>query len=401
MIYLETYIQPLDWEYGDIAENIARNAGFARIDEFSQHLEQTSSHAPFYPYFLSIFYRIKKIPVVFAVIFLIQIIIASFTVLVFYCISIILFNKKAGLLTAFALAFYPPLIYYSTKLTPTIFFIFFIGLTLVSLLKTRKKAYLTAIITGFFLGVSILINPLAFAFIPALIIMFLAYRQTDLKTLTVVILSAVMILIPWTLRNLSVHHRIVPVTTQFAKNFWIGNNEKATGTDYYRVSKNEKENSILMTNTLPRNAKNHLATIPEIERSDFFVKQGVEFIKQNPVQFAALLLKKTYYFWWFTPPEVNGSFDAQKYRNIYIICYFPLLILGTIGIAMSLRKPYAAKSSVLVIIILTIAAAYILTHVGLARYRIPVEVLLMIFATQPVVFLIDRMHSRTSSSRTA
>ncbi|MGB3340715.1 MAG: glycosyltransferase family 39 protein [bacterium] len=399
MFLLDSYTQPQDWEYGDIAENIVDGYGFSLISEFSHKLETTSSHAPIYPLYLSVFYRAGQDPMIIIIILFIQVILSSLTALIFYRISLIIFNKTAGLLTAIAISFYPPLIYYSVKLTPTVFVIFFIGLTIFLFLKTEKKEYRMAMIAGSIMGISILANPITFTFLPAVLIWYLRKKQINFKTLILVVLSAVIIMGPWTIRNYAVHHRIVPVTTQFGKNFWIGNNVNATGTDYYRVVKNEPDNMVLMTNTLPRNIKDRLAWLSEIERSDYFIKQGKEFIKHNPDKFAILLLKKTYYFWWFTPREINGSSDALKYRSMYIAFYLPLLILGFIGIIIAMKRRYIKHSLLPVVVIIIIASIYIFTHVGLARYRAPVEALLIIFASGSLAVFKEKINRKLLSKK--
>ncbi len=399
MFLLNSYTQPQDWEYGDIAENIADGYGFSRISEFSNKLEATSSHAPFYPFFLSVFYRAGQQPIIIIIIIFIQVLLSSVTALIFYRISLILFDKTAGLFALFAVSFYPPLVYYSVKLTPTVFVVFFIGLTIFLLLKMKRTEYKMALITGSIMGISILTNPVTFAFLPAVLIWFLWKKQIDLKTLVLVVLSTIIILIPWTIRNYSVHHRIVPVTTQFGKNFWIGNNVNATGTDYYRVVKTEPHNMVLMTNTMPRAIKGLLGRLTEIERSDYFVEQAKKFIKHDPGKFACLLLKKAYYFWWFTPPEINGSSDALKYRNIYIVFYLPLLILGSIGIIMAVKRRFIKHALIPAILIIIIASTYIFTHVGLARYRAPIEALLIVFASGPLALLKEKISKGSLSQK--
>ena len=142
MFWLGSFIEPADWEYGDIAENIAHGIGFSRTNEFSHNVEATSSHAPIYPFYLSVFYRLGQTPGVFIIIILIQILISSLTILVCYQIARTLFNKQTASLTAIALAFYPPLVYYSIKITPTVFFILSgisIWGTLIYLYSIRKK----------------------------------------------------------------------------------------------------------------------------------------------------------------------------------------------------------------------------------------------------------------------
>lgn len=381
MIALKSYVVPQAWEYGDIAENIVDGRGFSRINEFSHNIENTSSHAPLYPYYLSFFFQFEQENCVYLVIQIIQIVISVLTILILYKIVLLLFTKLTAILTALAASLYPPLIYYSTKLTPTVWVVFFISLTILLMLKLKNNSLKIVILCGISLGASILTNPIAFAFFPTLIIWYLIKRPIEFRKLCLLILVTLVTLVPWTIRNHKIHHRLIPVTTQFSKNLWIGNNPNATGTDYYQVVQSKEPLFVLMTNTLPRKIRHDLGRITEIERSDYFLKQGLIFIVQNPRKFANLLFTKTFYFWWFAPSEINASVDALKYRAVNTVTYFPLLVLGVIGIALSLRHKYKNQSLMLVLLLISISAIYIFTHVGLARYRMPVEAILLIFAS--------------------
>ena len=210
-------------------------------------------------------------------------------------------------------------------------------------------------------------------------------KKVLLKDLFLIIITSLIILVPWTIRNYSVHHHIIPVTTQFGINFWIGNNPNATGTDYYKVHSVEEENFVLMKQTFPRKIKNELGRKSEIERSKFFLSQGIKFTKQNPTKFLKLLLKKCFYYWWFAPSEINASRDVIKYKTMLIIFYVPVLILGLLGILMSLSRKFIKNTLLIILIIFFISSIYIITHVGLIRYRIPLETYLIMFGCFAIV----------------
>ncbi|MGB3479465.1 MAG: glycosyltransferase family 39 protein [bacterium] len=384
MIVLKSYVDPQAWEYGDIAENIVEGRGFSRINEFSHTIENTSSHAPLYPYFLSFFYQFGQKNSVYLIIQLIQILVSALTIWIIYKTTLLLFNRLSAIIAALGASLYPPLIYYSTKLTPTVWTVFFMSLTIFFILKLKNNSLGTTFLCGLTMGLSILTNPIAFAFFPALIIWYLVKKPVEFRKLCLLILVTLVVLVPWTIRNHKIHHRLVPVTTQFCKNLWIGNNPNATGTDYYRVVHDSNPHFVLMTSTLSRKIKDKLGRKTEIERSDYFITQGLIFIVQNPTKFMNLLFTKAFYFWWFAPPEINGSVDAIKYRVINTMIYGPLLVLGIIGIILSLSHNYIKQSLVILLVLIIISATYIFTHVGLARYRMPVETILLIFASLSV-----------------
>lgn len=391
----KSYINPNDWEYGEIARNLVANNGYARTTGFNGSLELTSSHAPLYPYFLSVFYNLGQKTWVFTIIQFIQAFLSSLIILIFYKTALLLFNKSVAILTSVGITLYPSLIYYCAKLTPTTFFIFLLSLTILLIYKIKKDNLISKILPGIMLGLSVLCNTLAFAIFPALIIWYVMKKKVLLKDLFLIIITSLIILVPWTIRNYSVHHHIIPVTTQFGINFWIGNNPNATGTDYYKVHSVEEENFVLMKQTFPRKIKNELGRKSEIERSKFFLSQGIKFTKQNPTKFLKLLLKKCFYYWWFAPSEINASRDVIKYKTMLIIFYVPVLILGLLGILMSLSRKFIKNNLLIILTIFFISITYIITHVGLIRYRIPVETYLIMFVGFAIIKITKQIFKKS------
>ncbi len=390
----KSYVDPPDWEYGEIARNMIAGHGYTRVSSFSGDLEQTSSHAPFYPYFLTLFYSFGHTPWIYIAIQLVQALFSSLTILILYKISILLFNRIVGTVTAFGLTVYPPLIYYSAKLVPTTFFIFLLALVLYLVLKMRNRNSLSVILVGVTLGLLLLCDPLAFALFPALIIWYFIHPEVRLKDTLFVVIISCFVLVPWTMRNRDIHGCIIPVTTQFGINFWIGNNPHATGTDYYKVHSIEDGSSILMTETLPKDTEKGLAAMSEIERSRFFFDQGVQFIQQYPHRFLSLLFKKASFYWWFAPSEITASIDVAQYRTLYTIFYLPMLLLGLLGIMISLVTPLLKNALLIILTMFFISSIYIVTHVGLMRYRVPLEVYLLMFACFVIVVIADSIIKR-------
>ncbi len=391
IVFSKSYVDPHDWEYGDIARNIVAGNGYARITSADGTLELTSSHAPLYPYLLSIFYHLGQKPWTYLTIQLVQVFLSLITVVILYKIALLLFTRTVALLTAFGVSVYPPFVYYCAKLVPTTIFLCLLSLTLLLVLEHRKNDVTYIISSGIALGLSLVCDPLAFALFPALIVWYFIQKKIPLGNILSLMFISLVLLVPWTVRNYSVHGQIVPVTTQFGINFWIGNNPNATGTDYYKVYSAEKGLFILMTETLPPNTQQQLKSMSEIERSQFFFNQGLKFIRYSPGKFFKLLFKKTYLYWWFAPSEIAASTDIAKYRGIYTIFYAPLLILGILGIALSLRQSYVKRASLIFLTIFFISSIYILTHVGLMRYRVPLEAYLIMFASFAVMTLIGNL----------
>jgi len=372
------FYAPCDYEYGEITRNIIAGKGFSRALVSEENPLPTSTHAPLYPYFLAFFYQFGTKPFVYFIIQLIQAMIFTFAIYFVFKTTRLIFNDSVGRITEWIVALYPALIYYTTKLVPTTLFLFLISLTICLIINSKEKIFLYYLLCGFVLGMSILCDPVAFVLYPVIFIWFLVCKKINFFRVCLIILISFIVLLPWTIRNYKVHRTFVPVTTQFGVNFWIGNNQNATGTDFYKIKSIKTEDYILMTQILPSDIQDSLNKISEFERTRFYLHRGFDFILHNPVKFLNLLIKKLYYYWWFAPSSEYSSKDLQKYRVLLYISYIPALILGLAGIFLSIKN----RKPVLFILlsIFFISGLYIFTHVGLIRYRMPVELYLLMFS---------------------
>ncbi|MGQ9465576.1 MAG: glycosyltransferase family 39 protein [bacterium] len=368
---------PRDYEYGEIARNIVAGKGFSRVVITGENPVFTSSHAPLYPYFLAFFYQWKTKSVAYLVIYLIQALFSILTIYFIYKTARLIFNESVARKAELFIAIYPPLIYYVTKIVPTTIFLFLLALTTFLFINSSGKNFLYYLLCGIVQGILILCDPVALVLFPVLLIWFFFDKRINFFQTCLVIFISVIVLLPWTIRNYRVHRAFVPVTTQFGINFWIGNNPNATGTDFYKIKSIQTDEYILMTQTLPADLQDSLNKISEIERARFYLLSGTNFILHNPLKFLSLLIKKFFYYWWFAPSSEYASKDLQKYRVLMYIFYTPVLILGLAGLFCSIKNHKEILFIVLSMVF--ISGLYIFTHVGLIRYRMPVEQFLMMF----------------------
>ncbi|MEO0143160.1 MAG: glycosyltransferase family 39 protein [candidate division WOR-3 bacterium] len=381
IILVANFFEPRDYEYGEIARNLVLGNGFSRSLDTGGRLYLTSSHAPVYPFFLFLFYKLGYHPVLFFIIQVIQAILATFTILFVKKTAEVLCNRDVAEIASWLLGFYPPFIYHCTKLSPTIMFLFFLSFTLFLILKESDKKKLSWIRTGLCLGITILTDPIAFVLYPVIFVWFLLKKLSFLKFILIITIS-ILTIAPWTIRNYIVHKRVVPVTTQFAVNFWIGNNPNATGTDFYQVK--SADDYTLMTHSLPADIQDSLKNLSEIERADFYLGKAIEFIRSNPVQFFKLLIKKFYYYWWFIPSNEYLPTDREKYKTLLVISYVPILFFGLFGIALALS--FSKDNLLPILVVGFISLLYIVAHVGPLRYRMPVEIYLVLYAAVSLNF---------------
>ncbi len=104
--------------------------------------------------------------------------------------------------------------------------------------------------------------------------------------------TAVLVVLPWTVRNCVVLNRFVFVTTDTAELFWRGNNPVAT------------ESAVLLDGRsifarAPEAFRREILTRDELGQVDLFRQTARAFVREHPREFTALVVRKWASFWWF------------------------------------------------------------------------------------------------------
>ena len=181
-----------------------------------------------------------------------------------------------------------------------------------------------------------------------------------------VALAALATIAPWTLRNAAVFGRLVPVSTNGGYNFWKSFHPSCEGT----------ENSRNIDYSV-------LAGIPEGQLDAWGFRQGLVFIRKDPLRVVPLALLKQGYFWGterlFAIGVRDGTWGPMS-RPVVLAVGAALaltqllwLLLAPAGLAAARAGPL--RSDVLLLIAWT--AATHLVFIGEARYHMPLVPMLL------------------------
>lgn len=180
---------------------------------------------------------------------------------------------------------------------------------------------------------------------------------------------------PWWIRNAALLGTFVPFTTSSAQNLYLGNNPRNpdAGIDW---ANNVEPNVVARILALPN----------EVERQRAFGKAAIDYIRNNPTAFLHAAEMKFVRLWNLVPnaPE----FSAGWYPIISAASFGPVLALALIC-AMRWRHQWCLFAP-LYLLVGYFTLVHVVTIASL-RYRLPIELILILLAAEPLAALVERI----------
>jgi hypothetical protein len=275
------------------------------------------------------------------------------------------YGERAGLLAAGIAAFYPELVWFvSHYWAETVFTVLlWWGLERTTAADERGSTAIAAAAGGL-LGLATLTRETVLYFLP-LAALWLAWRRTGgAKRAAVLVLAALALIVPWTIRNYRTFDAFVPVSTSGALNLWQGNS---------RLSREQVY-------------EEYWAVHGKIAKYEYARRKGIEAVLDRQPWWIFEKLRDEMPEYWAVhgQPVVHIERGAYGFVNrpiayvaivVVLLPYLAVLAVFVAGIAYLPRE----RTSVL---LLGFLAFYVLLHVashGYPRYRLP---------SLPVVFLV-------------
>jgi hypothetical protein len=335
------------------------------------------------------------------------------------------FDQRVGLVASAIMACYAYFVYYAATLMTENFYITSILLVLDIAGHLGKagesppSAARQSLILGLALGVTVLLRQLFLLFIPILFLWLLwrSYRyQTSREVATLitrkseairtttsnersalinlrnkpvvrmigVLLAATVILLtavaPWTVRNYLAFNRFVLLNTNagFAF-FWAnhpihGQNFPADLPDwesYIRLIPPE------------------LRSLDEAALDQALLKRGLGFIQDDPRRYVMLSISRLdeYFMFW---PSAESGLISNVSRVFSFGLLWPFMLFGLI---LHIRRSFSSEIFILYLFIITYTAIHLLSWT-LIRYRLPVDAVLIIFASATLVEIRTKLAQR-------
>ena len=378
--------------YEDCAKNILNGEGFGDYRK-----------APLYPLWISAVYSLTGGRNVF-LLRLAEVVLSTLLCVILFYIAKRIFNRSIGITTSLIAAIFPMFIFLPVANYPTLLSTFLVtsGVYLTLLLENSDRKLLPIFI-GCLFGLSALaVAPTATLIVPVIVwvLAHVKLKRKQSMIQTVLILSSfVLVLTPWTYRNYTKYHKLIPIRHDAAFNMPI-------------VRKLEERNRQKSSNRVASTSSNHTTSTSRQIQAAPTQKKRISSILKDPATLFLTNSKQFFSFWQISPegtlasaePNHNLKFHEKDKRiaktNIFSISqvtylisklsYGPVLFFAFIGLLL-IRKHFH-QASLLIFTILTLALTYSFFWAKL-RYRIPIEPLIVVMAAYGLIASFEKIRA--------
>jgi hypothetical protein len=176
-----------------------------------------------------------------------------------------------------------------------------------------------AIVCGAVAGVGLLIRAATLLFLPFAVLWLVLRRQ--FAAAVGLAIGAAIVVLPWTVRNVHVYHRVVLVASDGGVTFWTGNNAFARG-----------EGDLAANPDLGRvhdQLRSSHAALTEEEMEPIYYRESLTWMRQHPLAWIALEARKAFYT--VVPTGPSYRLHSRLYYGASLASYLALLPLAIAG----------------------------------------------------------------------
>jgi hypothetical protein len=354
------------WEYGEISRNLFEGRGYSlfylwqnKIDIY--YLPQATPYPsayvpPGYVWFLTPFWSISSDVMRSMVILTVQNMVSLAVIVSLYRFTYqFTTNTTIAWFAALLYAFIPEFIFTSNSFGPTVFYHAVVVGLLLQLHKPLTSKRILHIAVLFACGLYLRSEMVVFMILWALAH---GVMQKKVKQTARVVLLALLLFSPWTIRNYLVFKKLIPLSTSSGINLYRGHNEDGTGS--WGWSKH----------VYPHTAYLCGDDNFEIRFSSLYADLAKAYIMENKLSSIKQSFKNLYDLWWL--PDT----DARA-RSVLYIGPWLLLLLCSIPVLWIRKKDMAIRYVLLYLLSCSLVAMLFFV---LPRYQTLMKISLLPFA---------------------
>jgi 4-amino-4-deoxy-L-arabinose transferase-like glycosyltransferase len=298
------------------------------------------------------------------------------------------FSSAAGWIAGWGWTIFPTSIYYSTSLLSESQATFVLCLFLfVCLQFARSPNWSRGAIAGLLLGWLLLVHPTKVFLFPLVLVWGCVQFLPDPRAVArfcAIPLLAVLVLVPWTVRNYYVFGRFIPFSTMGGSALLQANNR-------FVLSDPTLYGYSIWDTKIPEYADQLRAPNDEYERDAVAKRLAIEWLSENRDLWPTLALAKLHRG--LTP--ILQPHSPWHYRFLMFVSWAPVLVLAALSFFATLF-PFVRNKNPAWLLHLNVFHFLILTVIfhGNARYRYTIEPVCLIFAAVTVHWLTCQLSNR-------
>jgi 4-amino-4-deoxy-L-arabinose transferase-like glycosyltransferase len=318
-------VVPFQNEVGSVAAALAKGEGFCCL--FQQPTGPTAWLAPVYPFFLSVIFRTFGTFTVtsFYVAAVFNCVFSALVCLPLFHAALRIGNRTTALLSGWAWIIFPSgiLIPFEWIWDTSLSCLLAACLLLATLLVAECPKQSHFLLYGLFCGFCFLTNPALAAVFPFLLgwlyFRLPTPRREGLTHLAAVVALAVLVCVPWTIRNAVQFHRVVPIRSDFPFELWMGNNP------IYDEHSRE-------VNRITRYEQVRLyAQLGETRYLEEKGRAAKEFIRAHPTLCLRLAANRAVALWMGTSSPWRDFLRTESLLEKSLFLWYALALLGTVA----------------------------------------------------------------------
>lgn len=317
-------VVPFQNEVGSVAAALSQGKGFCCL--FQQPTGPTAWIAPVYPFFLSGIFRAFGVFTVssFYVAALFNCIFSALVCVPLFRVAERIANRTTAMAASCLWAIFPSaiLIPFEWIWDTSLSALLAISLLWFTLHLADHPQRRNFILYGVFWGFCLLTNPALGAVLPFFVLwLYLRFRLVQARYASELVLSvalALLVCVPWTIRNAVQFHRVIPVRSDLPFEIWMGNNPI-----YDEHSR--------ALNRITRYEQVHLySQLGETAFLDQRGKEAREFIRSHPALCLKLASRRVIALWLGTSTPWRDFLRADSAFVRFLFGWNLLTLLGTI-----------------------------------------------------------------------
>ena len=267
----------------------------------------------------------------------------------------------------------------------------------VKLAGRRVPPWVSGLVLGVLLGAGALGRPNLFLLlIAALPVWFFArHRASRGWWIPVAALAAgaAIFLAPPIVYNAKTTGRLVPVTAHGGINFFLGNGPGSTGVYRPPADMRSSGQGVLEDAKTKAEAETgHVMTQAEV--SDYYVRETLTYIADNPAAWIRLLGKKLALFFSVDTPDMPNVFYCMNSCGVLRLLFLPFSVIAPLAICGFLIVLRSGRNRSLITLFLACAVISVVAFYANARYRLPASPMLILLASFFVVWAAREISQR-------